>query len=84
LHPYVSPVYGDYTKGYPPTLLQGGVKEHMLSNFARLYQAMDMARVNVKLDLYEGMPHVFQAVAHLPESKVALGKVAAFLKQYLG
>ncbi len=21
-HPYVSPVYGDYTKGFPPTLIQ--------------------------------------------------------------
>jgi epsilon-lactone hydrolase len=26
-HPYVSPVYGDYTKGFPPTLIQGGTKE---------------------------------------------------------
>ena len=23
-NPYVSPVYGDYSKGYPPTLIQGG------------------------------------------------------------
>lgn len=55
----------------------------MLSTFVRLYQAMDMAGVDVKLDLYEGMPHVFQATPHLPESKVAVGKTAAFLKQHL-
>jgi acetyl esterase/lipase len=36
----------------------------------------------VKLDLYEGMPHVFQAVPNLPESKLALKKVAAFLEHY--
>jgi acetyl esterase/lipase len=82
-HPYVSPVYGDYSKGFPPTLIQGGFKEHLLSSFVRLYQAMDMAGVEVKLDLYEGMPHVFQAAAHLPESKVAVRKVANFLKKYL-
>jgi acetyl esterase/lipase len=82
-HPYVSPVYGDYSKGFPPTLIQGGVKEHMLSTFVRLYQAMDMAGVDVKLDLYEGMPHVFQATPHLPESKVAVGKTATFLKKHL-
>ena len=42
-----------------------------------------MAGVKVKLDLYEGMPHVFQVVPNLPESKVAIGKVGAFLKQSL-
>jgi monoterpene epsilon-lactone hydrolase len=36
-HPYVSPVYGDYTKGFPPTLIQGGTKEIFLSNFIRQY-----------------------------------------------
>ncbi len=36
-HPYVSPVYGDYTKGFPPTLIQGGTKEIFLSNFVRHY-----------------------------------------------
>jgi monoterpene epsilon-lactone hydrolase len=65
-------------------LIQGGVKEHMLSTFVRLYQVMDVAGVTVKLDLYEGMPHVFQAAGHLPESEVALRKVAAFLKTHLG
>jgi len=83
-HPYVSPIYGDYAKGYPPTLIQGGVKEQMLSTFVRLYQAMDTAGNTVKLDLYEGMPHVFQAVPNLPESKSAVAKAGAFLKQYLG
>ena len=48
-----------------------------------LLEAMDIAGVDVKLDLYEGMPHVFQATPHLPESKVAVGKTAAFLKQHL-
>jgi len=30
-HPYVSPVYGDFSKGFPPTLIQGGTKEILLS-----------------------------------------------------
>jgi acetyl esterase/lipase len=83
-HPYVSPVYGDYTKGFPPTLIQGGSKEIFLSNFIRHYQALDTAGQIVKLDIYEGMIHVFQvALAGTPESKTALGKVDAFLKQHL-
>ena len=58
-NPYVSPVYGDFTQGFPPTLIQGGTKEIFLSNLIRLYQALDQAGQTVKLDIYEGMPHVF-------------------------
>ncbi len=83
-HPYVSPVYGDYTKGFPPTLIQGGTKEIFLSNFIRHYQALDTAGQTVKLDLYEGMIHVFQAaIPNSPESRLALSKVDAFLKEHL-
>ncbi len=83
-HPYVSPVYGDYSKGFPPTLIQGGTKEIFLSNFIRHYQALDIAGQTVKLDLYEGMIHVFQAaIPDSPESKLALFKVDAFLKEHL-
>lgn len=39
--------------------------------------------MDVKLDIYEGMPHVFQSVPGLPEAAVALGKVKAFLKEHL-
>ena len=83
-HPYVSPVYGDYTKGFPPTLIQGGTKEIFLSNFIRHYRAIDQAGQIAKLDLYEGMPHVFQGV--LPDSKesrTALNKTAAWVDEHL-
>lgn len=84
-NPYVSPVYGDFTKGFPPTLIQGGTKEIFLSNFVRLYQALDTAGRAVTLDLYEGMPHDFQVfIPDSPESKTALGKVDAFLRRYMG
>jgi len=84
-NPYVSPVYGDYSKGFPPTLIQGGTKEIFLSNFIRQYQALDTAGQTVKLDLYEGMIHVFQLnIVGSPESNTALKKAAAFVKQYLG
>jgi acetyl esterase/lipase len=84
-HPYVSPVYGDYTKGFPPTLIQGGTKEIFLSNFVRQYQALDAAGQTVKLDLYEGMPHVFQGqLPESPEAKLALKKMREFLVLHLG
>lgn len=84
-HPYVSPVYGDYTQGFPPTLIQAGTKEIFLSNAVRHYQALDQADIPVKLDLYEGMWHIFQVFNHeLPESKLARKKVSTFLSEHLG
>ncbi|MDA1049740.1 MAG: alpha/beta hydrolase [Planctomycetota bacterium] len=84
-HPYVSPIYGDYSKGFPPTLIQAGTKEIFLSNAVRHYQALDHAGIPVKLDLYEGMWHIFQVFNHdLPESKIARKKVSVFLGQHVG
>lgn len=82
--PYVSPIYGNFTEGFPPTLIQVGTKEILLSDSVRLYQALDQAHIPVKLDVYEGMPHVFQgALANTPESKIAISKINDFLKEYL-
>ena len=83
-HPYVSPVYADYSKGFPPTLIQAGTKEILLSSAVRHYQALDQAGIPVKLDLYEGMWHIFQVFHHdIPESKTARAKVRMFLDQHL-
>ena len=77
-NPYVSPVYGNYTKGYPPTMIQSGTKEILLSDFIRLYQALDQNQIPVKLDIYEGMPHAHQYYYKTPESKIALSKIMIF------
>jgi epsilon-lactone hydrolase len=83
-HPYVSPVYGDFTRGFPPTLIQGGTKEIFLSNFVRLYQAIDQAGGTAKLDIYEGMTHVFQsALPNSRESQAAMAKVCKWIEQHL-
>ncbi len=86
-HPHVSPVYGDYSKGFPPTLIQGGTRELFLSHFVRLYRAIDGAGGTAVLDLYDGMPHIFQVrpeMADTPETRAAMKKMAAFLTQHLG
>jgi acetyl esterase/lipase len=84
-HPYVSPVYADFSRGFPPTLIQAGTKEIFLSNAVRLYRALDLAGVPVTLDLYEGMPHVFQGILpESPEARTAFEKSKRFLDQHLG
>ncbi len=83
-NPYVSPLYGDYSKGFPPTLIQVGTKEIFFSNSVRHYQTLDRANISVKLDPYEGMWHVFQILNwQLPESELARQKMAVFLAEHL-
>lgn len=84
-NPYVSPVYGDYSKGFPPTLIQGGTKEIFLSDFVREYRAIDSAGGIAVLDIYEGMPHVFQGIVFgTPETSQSMDKMKRFLGTYLG
>jgi acetyl esterase/lipase len=83
-HPYVSPIYGDYSSGFPPTLIQVGTQEIFLSNAVRHYRALDTAGVPVTIDPYEGMWHVFQAFNwNIPEADLAREKMAVFLKREL-
>jgi monoterpene epsilon-lactone hydrolase len=84
-NPYVSPVYGDYSKGFPPTLIQGGTKDIFLSNCVREYRAIDSAGGTAVLDIYEGMPHVFQGIVFgTPEAQQSMVKMKKFLATYLG
>lgn len=83
MHPYISPVYGDFSKGFPPTLIQGGTKEIFLSNFVRLYQAIEDGGGYAKLDLYEGMWHVFQKSPYIPEAIASRAKVKKFLQTHI-
>ena len=76
-------MYGDFKKGFPNTLIQGGTKELLLSNFVRIYQKMDIAGIEVKLDIYEGMWHVFQSHHDIPESLLAIRKTAKFFNSNL-
>jgi epsilon-lactone hydrolase len=80
--PRVSPLYADFTKGFPPTLIQEGTRTIFLSTIVRLYRALKDAGIDASIDMYEGMWHVFQ-VAPIPEAQRALSAAGAFLKAHL-
>ena len=83
-HPYVSPVYADYTRGFPPTLIQAGTREILLSDAVRQYRVLQQAGVPVVFDPYEGMWHIFQGFpGDLPESRTARDMVRNFLNAHL-
>ena len=74
----------DFAKGFPPTLIQGGTQEISLDNLMQLYLALESAGQSVTLDLYEGMPQVFQVrLPGSPEAIAALNKMSAFLLKQL-
>lgn len=57
--PRISPLFGNFT-GFPPTYIQVGDNELLLSDSLRLHRAMVEANVSVKIDHFPGMWHVFQ------------------------
>jgi len=62
-------------------------EQSQLSHFVRLYRAIDAADGVAVLDLYDGMPHIFQVrreMADAAETRAALKKMTAFLKRHLG
>jgi acetyl esterase/lipase len=83
-NPYVSPIHGDFSKGYPPVLIQAGTKELLLSDAVRLYQAVKIAGGTAELDVYEGMAHVFQAyMTGTPEQAAAYAEANRWWSSHL-
>lgn len=56
-HPYLSPLFGDFAKGFPPTLLSAGTRDLFLSNAVRMHRALRNAGVEAELHVWEAAPH---------------------------
>jgi acetyl esterase/lipase len=82
--PYASPHYADL-KGIAPLYIQVGDEETLLDDSIRLaHRAVD-AGVEVKLEIYPEMQHIFQICAgYLPQADLAISRMAAWLKPRLG
>ena len=79
--PLVSPLFGDYT-GIPPLLLQVGEHEMLRDDSVRLAARARAHGVEVTLEVWSGMVHVFQ-IRELPESREAIGRIADFIQSCL-
>ncbi len=77
-HPYVSPVFGDYT-GVGPLLLIVGSTELLLDDAVRVAQRCAGAQLLV----WHGMPHVFPGFAFLPEARAATQRIGRFMRACL-
>lgn len=78
--PLASPLFADYT-GLPPLLLQCGQVEVIRDDSVRVAEKARAAGVEVTLEVWEGMFHVFQSHEPLlPEAREAIEHVGAMIR----
>jgi epsilon-lactone hydrolase len=82
--PLISPVYADLT-GLPPLFIQVGDLDVLLSDALRLVTQARSADVDVRVEVWLEMWHVWQAWAgELPEGQAALDQLGEYVRQKLG
>jgi monoterpene epsilon-lactone hydrolase len=81
--PLVSPLYADL-RDLPPLLIQVGDRETVLDDSVMFADLARAAGVDVSLEVWDGMIHVFQMFgAELPEARQAIASIAQFLNRHL-
>ncbi len=82
--PLVSPVHADLA-GLPPLLIHVGTAETLLDDSVRLAERARAAGVEVHLEAWDDLVHVFQAFAPVvPEAVEAIEGIGAFVQERLG
>lgn len=82
-NPLVSPLYAD-VHGMPPTLLQVGTQEVLLSDSTRMAERLKAAGVETKLEIWPGMLHAFAAGSDfIPEGRLAAKHTVKFIQKHL-
>jgi acetyl esterase/lipase len=82
--PLASPLYADLT-GLPPLLIQVGTAETLLDDATRLAERAKSAGVDVTLEVWDDMIHVWQFfAAMLPEGQQAIDRIGEFIRKHTG
>ncbi|MDX1648776.1 MAG: alpha/beta hydrolase [Myxococcota bacterium] len=82
--PLAAPLHADLT-GLPPMLIQVGTAETLYDDAVRLAEKAEAAGVDVTLEPWDDMIHVFQAFAGmLPEGERAIERLGEYLRKHIG
>lgn len=82
--PLANPLYADLS-GLPPIYIQVGGAETLLDDSRRLAERAKRAGVDVTLDIFPDLQHVFHfSAGRAPEADEAIRKLAAWVKPKLG
>jgi monoterpene epsilon-lactone hydrolase len=80
--PLASPLYADL-RGLPPLLMQVGDAEVLLDDTTRVADKAKAAGVDVTLEIYPEMIHIFQLFAPiLPEGQQAIERMGTFIRAH--
>ncbi|MGB1204587.1 MAG: alpha/beta hydrolase [Chitinophagales bacterium] len=80
-NPLISPLYGNFSD-FPPIFIQVGTAEVLLDDAKRLADKARQAGVDVELEIWDEMTHVFQACGpYLPESRKAIASIAEYISK---
>lgn len=78
--PYLSPLFGDFTRGFPPTFICAGTRDLFLSNAVRLHRALRRADIPAELHLLEAATHA--AMGSFPEVAEIDREMRAFCERW--
>lgn len=76
-HPLLSPVFGDLS-GLPPIFLQVGSTEILLDDALRIARKARSQGVDVEVEVWNALPHVWHLWSYIPEADRALSRIARF------
>ncbi|WAX58445.1 alpha/beta hydrolase [Jatrophihabitans cynanchi] len=82
-NPYLSPLFADFTQGFPSTLLISGTRDRLLSDTVRLHRALRAAGIPADLHVFEAQGHGgFLGTA--PEDRERAGQIRSFVDRQWG
>lgn len=81
-NPLVSTLFADLHR-LPPIYIQVGTSEILLDDSKKIAEKLEASGVDVELEIWEDMIHVFAAFASFaPESREAIEKIGDFIKKH--
>jgi acetyl esterase/lipase len=83
LDPSLSPLFGDF-RGLPPLLIQAGSAEMLRDEALRTAAMAKAGGVDVELELWDRLPHVFHVFPLLPQGEAAVASIAGFIGRHAG
>jgi epsilon-lactone hydrolase len=77
--PYASPIYASF-RDFPPIMVHAGSLEILRDDASRIGDRAAEAGVSVSVEIYDGMQHVFQTSAYVPEARISLSRLGQFIR----
>jgi len=78
--PLISPIYGTF-EDLPPTYVLVSDSEMLLDDSLRLARKAHMYQTEVRVDVWQKVPHVWVSMPFLPESKDGIQRIGKFLRE---